>query len=84
MAAFHATAKQEAWTECQGRVFQEFRVHKSPASVTLLPGILQKIPVMLFAGDQDYICNYLGIEGLIEGMEWNGSKGLGVRHHAIP
>lgn len=33
---------------------------------------------MLFAGDQDFICNYMGIESLIQNMEWNGEKGLGV------
>lgn len=33
---------------------------------------------MLFAGDQDFICNYVGIESLIQGMEWNGETGLGV------
>lgn len=33
---------------------------------------------MLFAGDQDFICNYMGIEALIANMEWSGEKGLGV------
>ena len=40
--------------------------------------MLEKIPVMLFAGDQDFICNYMGIETMIQGMEWNGETGLGV------
>lgn len=33
---------------------------------------------MLYAGDQDFICNYMGIESLINDMEWQGQKGLGV------
>ena len=35
--------------------------------------------VLLFAGDQDLICNYVGIENLIQAMTWNGATGLGVR-----
>ena len=33
---------------------------------------------MLFHGDQDLICNYVGAEKLIDALEWNGFKGLGV------
>lgn len=58
-------------------------LRNSPASVTLLPGILERIPVMLFAGDQDYICNYMGIEKLIENLEWQGGRGFEVRG-AVP
>lgn len=31
---------------------------------------------MLFAGDQDFICNYIGIEALIADLTWGGSKGF--------
>ena len=40
--------------------------------------MLEKIPVMLFVGDQDLICNYVGIESMIQAMTWNGETGLGV------
>lgn len=43
-----------------------------------MPGLLEQIPILLFAGDQDFICNYVGIENLIQAMTWNGEKGLGV------
>ncbi|KAG8960390.1 Cell death protease [Tulasnella sp. 419] len=76
--ALHADQKAEAWTECDGNVFAQFNVRKSPSSVTLLPALLEKIDVLLFAGDQDYICNHLGIEHIIENLEWRGEKGLGV------
>jgi carboxypeptidase D len=46
--------------------------------VTVLPRILEKIPVLLFAGDQDLICNYVGQESVIQSLTWNGGKGLGV------
>jgi carboxypeptidase D len=50
---------------------------KSESSITLVPRILEKIPIMLFAGDQDLICNYVGIEALISALTWNGGTGLG-------
>lgn len=40
--------------------------------------MLERVPVMLYAGDQDFICNYVGIESLIQNMEWLGSQGLGT------
>jgi hypothetical protein len=79
LAAFHAQAKSEAWVECQSRVGQELGSAKDPSSITVLPRLLERIPVMLFAGDQDFICNYLGQESLIQALTWNGGTGLGVR-----
>lgn len=32
----------------------------------------------MFAGAEDLICNYVGIENMVEAMEWNGAKGFGV------
>lgn len=77
-AAFHALLKAESWVECTGRIQQELRNRNSPSSITLLPSVIERVPVMLFAGDQDFICNYLGIESLIQNMEWAGSQGLGT------
>lgn len=51
---------------------------KSESAVALLPKILEKLPILLFAGDQDLICNYVGIEALISALTWNGGKGLGT------
>jgi hypothetical protein len=79
LGALHAQAKSEAWVECQSRVGRELGSAKDPSSITVLPRLLEKIPVMLFAGDQDFICNYLGQESLIQALTWNGGTGLGVR-----
>ncbi|KAH7926806.1 alpha beta-hydrolase [Leucogyrophana mollusca] len=76
--AFHASAKSESWVECLGRVGTELHDKQSASSITLLPGVLEKIPVLLFAGDQDFICNYMGIESMIKSMTWNGERGLGT------
>lgn len=76
--AFHASAKSTSWTECVGRVQQELHNRNSPSAITILPKLLSKVPIMVFAGDQDFICNYVGIESFIQAMEWNGGTGLGV------
>lgn len=82
--ALHADAKPESWVECSGRVSAEMHEYLSPSAITLLPSVLEKIPVLLFAGDQDYICNYMGIENMIKSMTWNGEKGLGVGAFSRP
>jgi hypothetical protein len=78
VSALHAEAKSEAWVECQSRIHSELNLKGSESSVTVLPRILEKIPVLLFAGDQDLICNYVGQESLIQSLTWNGGTGLGV------
>lgn len=82
--ALHAEDKPESWVECSGRVSDELHEYLSPSAITLLPSVLEKIPVLLFAGDQDYICNYMGIENMIKSMTWNGEKGLGVGVFSCP
>ncbi|KAG8747077.1 Cell death protease [Ceratobasidium sp. 414] len=87
ISSIHATAKAEAWTECSGTVSQWFNTRTSPPSVTLLPGLLERgIKVMLFSGDQDFICNYMGTERLISKLSWSGGVGLGVAgaSHMVP
>lgn len=79
LAALHAQAKSEAWVECQSGVGRQLGSAKDPSSITVLPRLLERIPILLFAGDQDFICNYLGQESLIQALTWNGGTGLGVR-----
>ena len=75
----HAEKKDTAWTECNGRVGAELRLHSSTAAVAYLPGILESgVEVLMFVGAEDLICNYKGIEEMIENMAWSGGKGFGV------
>ncbi|KAI6100155.1 carboxypeptidase KEX1 [Pisolithus sp. B1] len=77
--AFHAMSKPESWVECGSQAGRQLNAKLSTSSITLLPDLLERIPVLLFAGDQDFICNYMGIESMIKSMTWNGEKGLGSR-----
>ncbi|KAK4460515.1 Alpha/Beta hydrolase protein [Cladorrhinum samala] len=40
----------------------------------LVPNILKEIPVLIYAGDADYICNWLGNQAWTEALEWPGKK----------
>ena len=76
--AIHADAKSEAWIECRRPLHRAFDESQSNSSVTLLPKLLEKIPILIFAGDQDIICNYMGLEAMIQSLTWNGVTGFGV------
>ena len=75
--ALHINAdKNSGWNECNGAVGLEFNPVQSHASIGMLPGLIEKVPTILFSGDQDLICNHFGTEELIHNMEWNGGKGF--------
>ncbi|CAF9914223.1 Cell death protease [Imshaugia aleurites] len=76
-AALHINKdKKSGWTECSGAVGSNFNAAKSKPTIQILPDILEQVPVILFSGDQDLICNHIGTEELIHNMEWNGGKGF--------
>lgn len=68
--------KKAGWTECAGAVSSTFRAKNSAPAIDLLPNLLAHVPVLLFSGDKDLICNYIGTESLIHGMEFNGGTGF--------
>ncbi|KAL8827707.1 MAG: hypothetical protein Q9170_006906 [Blastenia crenularia] len=67
--------KHTGWTECAGAVSNSFHPSSKP-SISILPNLLEQVPVVLFSGDKDLICNHVGTEELIHNMEWNGAKGF--------
>ncbi|KAK0635869.1 serine carboxypeptidase [Bombardia bombarda] len=68
--------KNTGWTECNGAVGSQFRATQSKPSIDFLPDILSEVPVVLFSGAEDLICNHLGTEALISNMAWNGGRGF--------
>jgi len=68
--------KVTGWVECSGFVSSNFRPVKSKPSIDLLPDLLAEIPILLFSGAEDLICNHLGTEALISNMVWNGGRGF--------
>ncbi|KAI1611022.1 carboxypeptidase D [Exophiala viscosa] len=69
--------KRTGWTECSGAVSAAFRASHSKPSVDFLPGIIEAgVPILLFSGAKDMICNHLGTEDLISNMKWGGGTGF--------
>jgi carboxypeptidase D len=69
--------KRTGWVECSGAVSSSFRARNSKPSIQLLPGILEAgVPIVLFSGANDMICNHLGTEDMISNMRWLGGKGM--------
>lgn len=68
--------KNTGWTECNGAVGANFNAANSKPSIVFLPDILTEVPIVLFSGAEDLICNHLGTEALISNMQWNGGKGF--------
>lgn len=64
------------WHECSSKVSNRFRARNSVPAIKLLPRILSEIPIVLFNGNRDIICNYIGTENFIKELEWNGAKGF--------
>ena len=75
--ALHVNAdKKTGWVECNNQVSSAFRAINSKPSKLLLPGLLEQVPILLFSGDKDMICNHIGTENLINNMVWNGASGM--------
>lgn len=70
------SSKMTGWQECNGQVGQAFTAATSVPSVKLLPDLLSQMPIILFSGDQDLICNHKGTEELINNLSFNGGKGF--------
>lgn len=77
--ALNLNAQRNAgWQECNNHVNSAFKNKNSTASIGLFPEILKTVPVLLFSGAEDLICNYIGTEQLISSLEWNGGRGFEV------
>lgn len=68
-------AHRNSWTECNRGVSNAFKAKNSTASVPLIPKIIEQgVPVLMFNGDQDLICNSEGNERLIKALTWGGEE----------
>lgn len=69
--------KRTGWTECTGAVSHAFRASHSKPAINIVPEILESgIPILLFSGAKDYICNHLGTEDMIANMKWSAGTGM--------
>ncbi|GAB0137986.1 hypothetical protein EsDP_00006235 [Epichloe bromicola] len=62
------------YRKCNVAVRRDFLLrgdYMRPAHLPI-PGILDEIPVLIYAGDRDYICNWLGNRAWVSALEWPG------------
>jgi len=76
-SALHVNEQRNTgWRECNGGVGSAFTAKNSKPSIELLPDIMKEVPILLFSGAEDLICNHKGTETLISNLKWNDGKGF--------
>jgi len=72
-AALGIPTKVAPWQVCNLKVNADFRADWSRDCMSLLRPILEAgIPVLNYAGDADYICNWAGNKAATMELKWNG------------
>ncbi|CAI5760213.1 unnamed protein product [Candida verbasci] len=67
---------KKEWVECNGRVGGHFKARNSVPSIHLFPELLQQIPIILFNGANDIVCNSVGVLSYIKKLSWGGVTGF--------
>lgn len=70
----NAVGAESQYDDCSSTVYSDFvnggdwmrPLHKK------VPGILDQIPVLVYAGDADFICNWLGNQAWTNALDWKG------------
>lgn len=78
LKALHVNTKEkEKWEICDRKVYQDFLYDKmlnyAPDIATLLES---DIDVLIFAGDADFICNWMGNKAWTLDLLWKGKEGF--------
>lgn len=69
-------AEVESFDSCNFDINRNFLFHGDWMKPyhRLVPGLLEQIPVLIYAGDADFICNWLGNRAWTEALEWPGHE----------
>lgn len=71
------TSKAIKWKECDKNVFASLTNSKTKHSASyLLPELLEELPIMLFYGENDLVCNVYSGEYTVKGLTWKGQTGF--------
>ena len=72
-AALNVRAEAGAWESCNMKVNADFRADWMKNYQAQIPPMLASgVRALIYAGDQDYICNWLGNQAWTRAMEWPG------------
>ncbi|KAJ3498382.1 hypothetical protein NLG97_g1159 [Lecanicillium saksenae] len=69
-----ALGAEHDWSECDGGVYNAFSQTGDwmKPIYRVVPNLLTQIPVLIYAGDADYICNWLGNRAWTKALDWPG------------
>lgn len=69
-------AEVDQYDSCNFDINRNFQLHGDwmKPYYRVVPSLLEQIPVLVYAGDADFICNWLGNKAWTEALEWPGQK----------
>lgn len=74
-SALHASETPQAFKECTDPPYNALAHQDGKGVTNELAFVLDsKIPVLLFSGQFDVICNHLGTEKLLNRLKWSGRE----------
>jgi cathepsin A (carboxypeptidase C) len=77
MQALHVSKDVSEWQECNMKVNSDFKGDWMKNYQERLPPMLEAgIPVLIYAGDCDFICNWLGNKAWALSLDWAGKDGF--------
>jgi len=64
------------YESCNMAINRDFNLHGDwmKPIFKVVPKLLEEIPVLIYAGDADWICNWLGNQAWVHALEWKGQK----------
>jgi carboxypeptidase C (cathepsin A) len=72
--ALGVEGRKKRWEECDMAVHSDFMGDfMRDFSAKLVPLLEDNVPVMIYAGDKDLICNHVGNRRWVDGLEWSGA-----------
>ncbi|CAF1112879.1 unnamed protein product [Adineta steineri] len=83
LSSIHVNGKKSNWSSIEASVFLAFISTHSEPSINLLPDLLRQIPIVLFSGEYDLICNHLATENMLDGMTWNDKTGFNLGNGTV-
>jgi carboxypeptidase C (cathepsin A) len=72
MTLLNATGTTSGWTACADSPYFGLEGDIEQSSAFLIPGILAQIPVLIYNGNEDLICNYFGTNAWSDALNWPG------------
>ncbi|UJR07017.1 hypothetical protein I4U23_011305 [Adineta vaga] len=83
MSCIHANGKKSGWKDFSEPVKNALETTNSKPSINLLPDLLRRIPIVLYSGEYDLICNHLGTEKMLDKMTWNDGTGFDLGNNRM-